>query len=75
MKGNLIGAISRFTVPNSLASLGIAMHDGKRIYFFKGMTLCHGQSKIHDHVDGYTARKPGREKYQHVGRDDPPNRD
>lgn len=51
------------------------MHDGKRIYFFKGMTLCHGQSKIHDHVDGYTARKPGREKYQHVGRDDPPNRD
>lgn len=43
--GNLIGTISRLTISNSLASLGIAMHERKQIYFFKGITLGHEQSK------------------------------
>ena len=43
--GNLIGTISWLTISNSLASLGIAMHERKQIYFFKGITLGHEQSK------------------------------
>ena len=35
------------------------MHERKRIYFFKGVTLWPQTEQICDHVDGYAARDTG----------------
>lgn len=45
------------------------MHEQKRIYFFKGVTLWPQTEQICDHVDGYAAGDTRREKCQRVRTD------